>query len=444
MCIAASTGMPCDTLMGALTDCNQEVTYTYSFINVGTEAMDITVADLTRPGEATVDFLPELPVTSLVPGTNTSVAETAIIDICVADSFKTTLYGEASPPGGVPCYDLAIYEFSITPPTPPPATPPPATPPPTTPPATPPPTTPPATPPPTPPPTPIPPPPTPAPTPDTCVVTVNTTCNYGNATCDNIPPPITQCLQRPNELYFKYNGGDCSQSFNLQPATLFQCFDYNGAPPTAEGELSYLIATDIKGLGIIYFEGYVGVGDVFLLDDGDNRVDANMNVTIYKDESVGFDNFLQTIVYHSSCSRNLFLKDRYGSIQVVGFVNDLQGNVSCFANVVFNVVISNTGDFDAQFISLVTTTNIGTFNLTQDVIDSGVGPGEQFITEVPIFIDLSQQINYTVVTTLVGSTPSSGVLCSSTDELTFTAGQPPNPELPTLNPTMSPTTAPAI
>ena len=169
-----------------------------------------------------------------------------------------------------------------------------------------------------------------------------------------------------------------------------------------------------------------------------------MNVTIYKDESVGFDNFLQSIVYHSSCSRNLFLKDRYGSIQLVGFVNDLQGNVSCFTNVVFNVVISNTGDFDAQFVSLVTTTNIGTFNLTQDVIDSGVGPGEQFNTEVPILIDLSQQINYTVITTLVGSTPSSGVLCSSTDELTFTAGQPPNPELPTLNPTMSPTTAPII
>ena len=245
----------------------------------------------------------------------------------------------------------------------------------------------------------------------------------------------------------RYNGGTCEQSFNIQPATLFQCFDFHGGPPTSEGTESYVFATDIKGQGIIYFEGFIAVGAELLLDDpNQSRVDANMNMTVYDSSDKTFDHMLQTIIYHSSCSRNLFLKDRYGSFQLVVFVNDLQGTVSCFYNATFDFNIVNTGDFASDFVSLIVETNIGggPFNLTDMVLEqqADLNPGDQFVLPLNINIDLTVRQRYTVLSTIVGRTPGTGVLCSDTDFLTFVAGNPLPPIFPTIAPTGSPTGTP--
>ena len=256
--------------------------------------------------------------------------------------------------------------------------------------------------------------------------------------CDAILPLVTQCEQRPTKLIMRYNGGDCTQSFNIQPSTLFQCEDFNGGPPTEEGALSYIVATDIKGQGIIYHDGFVAVGSEYELVDGGNRLEANMNITIYSSDVIDPANMIQSVVYHSSCSRNLFLKDRYGASQIVVFVNDLQGIVTCFFNSTFDISIINDGDFGAEFVSLVSVTNLGVFNLTDQVLGQNVAPGESFAISLPVALDLTVRQRYTVLSTITGRTEGSGVICTDTDFLTFVAGNPLPPTFPTVTPSAFP------
>ena len=155
----------------------------------------------------------------------------------------------------------------VAPPTPPPVAPP--TPPPVAPP-TPPPVAPP-TPPPVAPPTPVPatPEPTGAPSPaptQACIIDV------AIDGCFNFTPPFdNNCQGRPVAITFRYNGGDCSQSNNLQDRQKFNCFDLeppvgSGPPPTTAGEVAYVLATTLGG-DDIYFEGFVPVGETFSLNE---------------------------------------------------------------------------------------------------------------------------------------------------------------------------------
>jgi hypothetical protein len=255
--------------------------------------------------------------------------------------------------------------------------------------------------------------------------------------CDAILPLVTQCQQRPTKMVFRYNGGTCEQSFNIQPDTLFICNDFNGGPPAAEGAISYISITDVKGAGIVYYDGFAAVGDELVLEDNGNRVEANMNVTVYSSDNKDPANILQTLVYHSSCSRNLFLKDRYGSIQLIIFVNELQGVVSCLFSATFDFFIVNNGEFSAELVSLISVTNIGVFNLTDRVLGTQVTPGEQFTIAENIVIDLTVRQRYTALSTIVGR-PIGGVgsLCRDTDFLTFVAGNPLPPIFPTIAPSV--------
>jgi hypothetical protein len=270
---------------------------------------------------------------------------------------------------------------------------------------------------------------------------VNETSSEGSL-CDAILPLVTQCQQRPTKMVFRYNGGTCEQSFNIQPDTLFICNDFNGGPPNAEGASSYISITDVKGAGIVYYDGFATVGDELVLEDNGNRVEANMNVTIYSSDNKDPANILQTLVYHSSCSRNLFLKDRYGSIQLIVFVNEIQGIVSCLFNAVFDFSIVNDGEFNAELVSLISVTNIGVYNLTDRVLGTLVKPGEKFTIAENIVIDLTVRQRYTALSTIVGRPVggSTGSLCRDTDFLTFVAGNP----LPPIFPTIAPSAEPAV
>lgn len=239
----------------------------------------------------------------------------------------------------------------------------------------------------------------------------------------------------------RYNGGTCEQSFNIQPSALFQCFDFNGGPPVEEGQESFIVATDIKGQGINYHSDFVAVGEEFTIADGGVDVEANMNVTIYNSDNLIPENIIQTLIYHSSCSRNLFLKDRFGSIQLVVFVNDAQGVVTCFFNATYSFSIQNEGDFSATLLSLISITNLGVFNLTDRVAGQQISPGESFVVEEQIVIDLTVRQRYTALSTITGTSPQ-GNICRATDFLTFVAGNPLPPIFPTFAPTVVPTSTP--
>jgi hypothetical protein len=272
--------------------------------------------------------------------------------------------------------------------------------------------------------------------------------------CDNIPPVPVICEQRPFEMIFRYNGGDCSGSFNIQPENLFTCTDFNDGPPTVDGTVSYITAVELGG-GEVYFSGFAEVGGEFTML-AEELFAANMNVTIY--ESRGFtnvtdivqpENILQTILYHSSCSRNLFLKDRFGSVQLVVFVNEVQGTVSCFANATLIFDITVPIDIEGGIVTLTSLTvitnidnaNGGIFDLSDQVAGVVVTPGSPFVATAMITLDLTQRMKYTGLGT-IASVTDEGEECSGTDFFTFTAGNPLPPIFPTLAPTAAPTISP--
>jgi hypothetical protein len=387
--------------------CLKKVKYTYSFENIGSSDMTVTDASITNEDGVT-DLLPLLEDKELSPGESTEVCLEETVDICEETKTCVELKASAKPDEeGPPCFDELKYNLTLTPPTPAPATPV----------------------------------PTPSPTvgtttippTDLCFIEVDVACipppEFED--CDSILPLRERCEQRPQLLTMRYTGEDCSNGDNIQPEQLYFCEDYQGGPPTTEGATSYIIARDIKGLKT-YFEGFVNVGDQYNLFDNGANLTANMNITIYSSEEQTAETLLQTIVFHSSCSSNLFLKDRYGASQVVSFENLGQGLVSCFANVTFAFNIDNVaeGGNNAVLQTLTSQTNwAGTLNLTEQVNGIVLGDGESQSFSETVVIDTTVRQRYTAFTTVTAASPQE-FICSATDFLEFTAGSDITPSFP--------------
>jgi len=236
-----------------------------------------------------------------------------------------------------------------------------------------------------------------------------------------------------------YNGGDCSQTYTPQVADpdKFSCEDVNGGPPTVDGEQSWIQVFALKDPSIIYHSGYVEVGTIFYLEDGGNRVEADMNATIYSSDVLTPANTLQRIKFHSSCSQNLFLKDRFGAIQLVEWFNEEQGLISCFANATFDFEITIPFDIRGDSITLTSLTSItswGVFNLTDDVFGLTLVPGDTLQASFTVTLDLTEVRTYELLTQIVGVTDQ-GVECRGVDFYTFEAGTDLNsPFAPTIAP----------
>jgi len=242
-----------------------------------------------------------------------------------------------------------------------------------------------------------------------------------------------------------YNGGPCGQSFNIQPANKFQCFDLisppGAGPPPLTGP-AYIEARASKN-GDLFFSGVVGVGEEFNITSGDDRIEADTSILIRQGTSPDGAP-MQLINYHTSCSRNLFLKDRYGSTQVAGWINEEQGVVDCIAqDVVYNYDIQSTGSA-AEICSLVVFIDPPgqTFDLTDQVVGQIVTPGMPFRVQIPTEIDLTTRQTYRVNATLVGKNPV-GTECSDMASISFDAGTPifglpPTPGPPTSAPAPTP------
>lgn len=255
--------------------------------------------------------------------------------------------------------------------------------------------------------------------------------------CEDISVEPVVCEQRATEITMVFNGGNCDRSFNVQSVDLFQCIDFNGGPPL-EGTV-FIRAVDTKGRGINYFSGAVDVGGSFRLFDGGERLQADMSILISEGNMSGGAP-LQLINWHSSCSRNLFLKDFYGSNQVVEWVNEEQGTVNCLRNLTYNYLIENNGDVNAELLSLTTTVNGRTEDLTPQVANQVVGTMGTFTTQFRVEVDLTTRQQYTVDATLTGQPiPANGQTCSDSDRLQFVAGTPPPPNFPTPAFTQAPT-----
>jgi hypothetical protein len=226
----------------------------------------------------------------------------------------------------------------------------------------------------------------------------------------------------------------------------FFCNDFQGGPPTELGEQSYIVVTDLDG-EVVYHSDYVEVGSLYTLTDGGNRFSSNQLITIYKDNNTEDPaSLLQSVQYHSSCSSTLFLKDRFGASQLVLWVNEDQGVISCFANQTFNLDITIPIDIEggpATVQTLTVASNIDPFffNLTDKVFGIEADAGEIIQTTIAIPIDLTQRRTYNLLITLTALT-TTGTECVASELTSFIAGYPLPPIFPTTAPASAPETGP--
>ena len=414
-----SSGTNCDEIT-APEVCVQDLTYTYCVDNPGPTCMEVTefTRTLTPPGsERSILGLLEQQIgdPAVICPVNdfdlpVCVSEVRSTNLCTNEKVSVSTKINAAPPNGDSCMDTDMYMFTVPTPAP--------------------------TPPPTPAPTPA---PTPSPTPgENCDVVVRTDCSTqaatigGSGECDAIIPIISRCDQRATFMEMLFNGGDCGQSFNIQGADKFDCTDQNGGPGLT-GQYYIHVVPRKKPDEDVYFSGPVNVGDVFPMCPGypacsGDRFEADSAVWVYpisaasnpNFDPVNDDNWLQLVNYHTSCSQNLFLKDKYGSTQLVIFFNEEQGLVSCFITATFSITLTNEGEVAADEIILFTNTvNGNTTDLTDAI--QGVEPGQQIIITTQILIDMTVRQDYLITTDIVGAT-SRGKECSDSYTFSFTAG----------------------
>jgi len=131
------------------------------------------------------------------------------------------------------------------------------------------------------------------------------------------------------------------------------------------------------------------------------------------------------MVIHTSCSQVTFLKDRYGSIELLWFNNTVQGNVTCAVDLTLGFSIENIAEgFNAILSSLTSITNFPGnefINLTDQVAGQILQAGDTVPFSFGVSIDTSIRQRYTAFSTIQGSSPE-GFSCRSTDFLNFTAG----------------------
>jgi len=376
-------------------DCGPvSVEYCYQIDNIGPTCGTINKIDRTRtPPGTTEDILdvliPNVDNRLLCAGESITVCEVDEVDSCVEECYETEIEVDATMADGFVCTALDEYEFCV-----------------------------------------------PETTSEECNVEVDLECSTdadrtigGTGSCDAIIPIATRCDNRASVMSWRFNGGDCEQSFNIQEADKFTCTDFDGGAPT-EGS-AWITVTSVKDESQVYFDGEVRVGDLFSMfaaNTDKGKFDADSFFYVYSDASKA--NLLQLSSVHTSCSQNLFLKDKFGSVQLLIFENEL-GLFTCFVQATYGFTITNQGAADSgTIVEFTSTTNGVSDDCLDDVpADSDtVQPGDTVIVDKQVLIDMTVRQEYNTVAYIRAETPN-GSSCEDTSTLQFTAG---NPNLPTF------------
>jgi hypothetical protein len=420
--------------------CETPISWTFWTTNIGANSLVLNVVEIVR-GDAVIDLSDQITNPELAPGGSSEAVYQEVVDRCLSVDLTTLARAEAE----LSCVAEEVYELVFDAPlTNSPTAAPSAVP----------------TIPLTSEPSAVPSQPpvdsTNAPT-DDCDLLIEIGCiaPFDRADCNDIPPLNTECLESPSEMVMRYNGGDCGGGFNLQPETLYQCTDAQDSPPTEVGTASFIVVTGVETQEE-YFAGFVEVGEEFTLQAG-LEVAANTDVVIYDpsdltdpEDIIASGNVLQTILFHTSCDDFLFLKDRFGAVQLTEFVNDRQGRVTCFQTVTLTFTMELPDGFDqgttVGLTDLTVTSNIEisageTQDLSQLVIGREVTSTTSVTVEEPFELDLTQRKRYTTSAAIVGESDI-GKICTGNDGYQFTAGNALPPFIPTLAPTATPTITP--
>jgi uncharacterized repeat protein (TIGR01451 family) len=225
------------------------------------------------------------------------------------------------------------------------------------------------------------------------------------------------CTKRPTEISFRYNAGDdCNASSNTQDNGKWSCTDN-----AVTGEPVQIIISKPDGNNVSLDTGpgaTVGDGDVVTAtaaNAGRDDFDSESRIQILD----GSGGLLQDIILHTSCSQDLRIGDRFGAIEVVGFVNEDQGSVQSGAEVKYTYVVTNTGNVDLENITV-----------EDDQLDPAAVPGSPIDllagqkTDPPLMATVFVTGPVTNTVTVTGVAPD-GSECKAMDSTTITVAEPP-------------------
>ena len=395
-CKIEGTDVPCDEIPPSdFEQCADgenmlPVEQCYKISNVGPTCGTITTFERTTDG-AVVSFLDGIPEDEriLCPGQDMEVCETVDVNTCEEKCYETSVEVILTMADGTICQQIDEYEFCVPPPTT-----------------------------------------------ESCNVEVDLACSTdvnrtedGSGNCDVIIPIATRCDKRAAAMTWRFNGGNCEQSFNIQEADKFVCTDFvDGGAPT-EGS-AWLTVASVKNPEDIYFDGEVLVGDLFTMFAADTmkgKFDADSTFSVYADSSK--DQLLQESSVHTSCSQNLFLKDKFGSVQLLIFENEF-GLFTCFVGATYSYTLTNEAAANAGAIVEFTSTTNG---VVDDCLDDLPAPGiippdTTVVVDKEILIDMTIRQTYDTTVFVRAVTPG-GAQCSDTATLSFESG---NPNLPSF------------
>jgi len=234
-----------------------------------------------------------------------------------------------------------------------------------------------------------------------------------------------ECKKDPSELILKFNSGNCVQDKNDQWGKS-SCTDSDSGPPTGDG---YVVINDWYEKA--YFAGTVKVGELIRLTSSGGEVipspgvneisemhkagdywPTSLEIMVYSNSSKVEP--LQTVEFHSSCSRTLKLQDKFGGFEVVEFTTSEQGVVSIFQYSTLNWLIMNTGIDTVELLQA----SIDFSNVTElvDVGNKTVAAGQTFELAPTVLIDTTagSSANYTGIVT--GENNHTGGKCEAVYE----------------------------
>ncbi len=158
-----------------------------------------------------------------------------------------------------------------------------------------------------------------------------------------------------------------------------------------------------------------GVVTATAANAGNDNFDSSSRVQILN----GSGGLLQDIILHTSCSQAFRIGDRFGAVEVVGFVNQEQGSVQSGTEVKYSYVITNTG-----------TTDLTGITVEDDGLDPATVPGSPIdllageVTNPPLMATTFVSTPHTSRVTVMGTLPG-GAVCAAVDETTILVAEPP-------------------
>ncbi len=156
----------------------------------------------------------------------------------------------------------------------------------------------------------------------------------------------TECKKRSTALGFRFNAGNCSQESNMQDSGKYECIDVGTGPDGLPGPFQY----QFNSGGGVYKTILVSDGDEFEVlasEDGRSDFASQTDWELYDETGT---TLLQTGTFHTSCSQNLFIGDKYGNLEVVSFTNSEQGFVTANNEIDLRYTVTNIGKPPIGFI----------------------------------------------------------------------------------------------